>query len=77
MRNQYRETAIGGAPAMPSGNGKALSPLTCRCADCQFHGGLSVAIEHFNTTGHRLTYKGIVQDFSHLRRLDTSRQQEQ
>src|SRR5512143_726493 len=54
------------APAMPSGDGKPLKPLTCRCADCAFTGPFLASVEHEHATGHRLTYRGKVQDFRHL-----------
>jgi len=55
---------------MPSGNGKPDKALTCRCADCTFAGSLGESIAHYYLTNHTLTYKGIKQDFSHLRPLN-------
>jgi hypothetical protein len=57
-------------PSMPSGNGKPDKALTCRCADCTFAGSLGESIAHYYLTNHTLTYKGIKQDFSHLRPLN-------
>jgi hypothetical protein len=59
----------GEVPSMPSGDGKPLKPLVCKCRDCDFTGGLHESIEHDRLTRHRLTHRGYVQDFSHLRSL--------
>jgi hypothetical protein len=67
MRDEHR--TYGGAPAMPSGDGKPLKALLCRCADCDYTGSLLGSIVHYQTTAHRLVYRGYVQDFSHLKHV--------
>ncbi len=59
----------GGAPRMPSGDGKPLKALTCACRDCDFRGGLLESVKHYQTLNHRITYKGILQDFSHIQKI--------
>ncbi len=67
MRDEHR--TYGGAPAMPSGDGKPLKALTCSCADCDFRGGLLDSVKHYQATRHDVIYKGYVQDFSHVQTL--------
>jgi hypothetical protein len=59
----------GEVPSMPSGDGKPLKPLTCACRDCDFKGGLLESVKHYQTLHHRITYKGILQDFSHIQQI--------
>ena len=59
----------GGAPAMPSGNGKD-APMRLDCNGCTWRAlGLpefvfTEAVAHADATGHAVTYRGHVQDLS-------------
>lgn len=56
------------APSMPSSTGPHVLTLTCR--DCQWTKrgrpivAVSAAVRHGDETGHAISYKGVVQQFS-------------
>lgn len=62
------EPESGGAPAMPSGDGKARTPRNLICSECDWKGPMTPAIAHWQATGHPLRFRGYIQDFSRYTR---------
>jgi hypothetical protein len=53
------------APWESEGHHGTQPPLL-RCVSCGFKAAFSAAVAHHHDTGHQLTYKGTVQDFSRV-----------